>query len=71
MTLAITLVDATGTETARFSEKAFMTRDGNLDRMRRAVERKEQRDAEGNDRRDRRARHGQHATEDESAVATP
>ncbi len=71
VTLAVSLVDAAGTETARFSEKAFMTKDGNLDRMRRALERKEQRDADGSDRRDRRARHRQHAAEDESAVATP
>lgn len=74
VTLAVTLVDSAGTETARFNEKAFMTKDGDLDRMRRALERKEQRDAEGkdrHDRRDRRDRHHQDSTNDDTAVATP
>jgi hypothetical protein len=67
--LAVTLVDTAGTETARFNDDAFMTRDGDLDRMRRVLDRKQQGDA-ANDRRLRRGRHD-HQHEGSSAIATP
>ncbi len=50
-----------------------MTRDGGFDRLRRMLERIEQRDADGTDRRDCRRVRNRHAHRDEesSVIATP